>query len=57
MAKRDKIGVFVLVLLFVIFCVVLLSVFKEPSAPARSPAESVIVKQRIVNLEKSEKSR
>ncbi len=53
MTKRDKTGVFVLVLLFVIFCVVLLAIFKKPWGPTRTPAESVIVKQRIINLEKS----
>lgn len=53
MTGRDKIGIFVLVALFVVLCWALVMVFRNPFGQSSSPSESIFVKQRIVNLNKS----
>jgi hypothetical protein len=53
MSLRDKIGLVILILLFVAFCVTLLTVFNEPTGPSRDPSESVIVEQRLRNLQQN----
>jgi hypothetical protein len=52
MTKRDRIGVVVLIALFVILIVTMILISK-PAGPAIRPEESVFVQQRIKNLEKS----
>lgn len=53
MTKRDKIGVAVLIALFIFFIVALVMTLK-PLGPSISPEQSVFVQQRIKNLEKSQ---
>jgi hypothetical protein len=53
MTKRDKIGLAVLITLFVVFCVTLAVVLRDPAGDVRDPSESVFVRQRIINIEKS----
>jgi hypothetical protein len=53
MTKRDKIGLAVLVTLFVVFCITLAVVMRDRPGNAGGPSESVFVRQRIINIEKS----
>ena len=53
MTSRDKVGAFVLVALFVVLCLLLMFVYRRPFGSVRSPSESIFVKQRITNIEKS----
>ena len=52
MTKRDRIGIAVLIVLFVLLIVTIILVSK-PAGPAIRPEESVFVQQRIKNLEKN----
>lgn len=52
MTRRDRIGIVVLIALFVLLFVTLVLVSK-PKGPAIRPEDSVFVQQRIKNLEKS----
>ena len=53
LSKRDKIGLFVLFVLIVLLCFAFIAVFRKPPGNARGPADSIFVKQRIINLQKS----
>jgi len=50
---RDKVGLVILVLLFVVLFAVLWFTLKPYGPESRSPEESVIIQQRMRNLEKS----
>jgi len=52
MTKRDRIGVAILIALFVLLILTIVFISK-PAGPAIRPEESVFVQQRIKNLEKS----
>ena len=52
MTQREKIGLGVLIALFLFFFVVLLHTVNR-FGPPRPVEESVIIKQRIINIEKS----
>jgi len=52
MTQRDKIGLGVLVVLFVLFAASLVWVLRATRGPAHDPSESVFVKQRVINLNK-----
>lgn len=52
MVRRDKVGLGVLVLLFVFFIGVLVWTLKGTSKPSHDFSESIFTKQRIVNLKK-----
>jgi hypothetical protein len=53
MSTKDKIGIAVLVALFALLAVLLYWTIQPPSGPVRRPEESVIIRQRIINIEKS----
>lgn len=53
MTSRDKWGVVILILLFVVLGITLYFTTTRPAGPARSPEESVFVRQRMINLQKS----
>ena len=55
MTARDKWGVVLLVGLFVALILVLVWTVQPMGPSSHRPAESPIVKQRIINLQKSEK--
>lgn len=52
--NHEKVGVFVLIVLFVLLLLALFITFRRPEGPTYSPAESPIVRQRIINLQKSQ---
>ena len=52
LSKRDKQGVAILVALFVILGIALIFML-EPLGPGRDLSESVIIQQRMINLEKN----
>lgn len=53
MSRRDKVGLAVLIALFITFAVVLV-VMMKPRGPAKYGFEdNIFVKQRIVNVQKS----
>ncbi|GMV92694.1 MAG: hypothetical protein AMXMBFR82_24720 [Candidatus Hydrogenedentota bacterium] len=52
MSKRDRIGLIVLIVLFVVLIVTFI-VTSKPVGPSIRPEESIFVQQRIKNLEKS----
>ena len=53
MSRRDKIGLTILITLFLIFGALLVATLRPLSNTVRQPEDSVIVQQRIKNLEKS----
>jgi len=53
MTRAEKVGAVVLVALFVILCLTLVIIFSKPLGSPRRPEDSVFVKQRIINLQKS----
>lgn len=53
MTQRDKIGLGVLIALFLFFFVLLLHTVNR-FGPPKPVGESVIIKQRMINIEKSE---
>jgi len=53
MSKRDKMGAWLLVGLFVLLGVALYISLPKHEGEARSPEDSVVVQQRMKNLEKS----
>ena len=52
MTQREKIGLGVLVALFVLLASLLVWVLRGTGRPGHDPSESVFVKQRIINLNK-----
>gem|GEM_PF-1450760 len=52
-SKTERKAIFVIIALFVLLLIALFFTFKRPEGPGHSPAESPIVKQRIINLQKS----
>ncbi len=52
MTKRDKVGLAVLTLLFVLFAALLAWTVRPVGSGSGDPAESFFVQQRIRNLEK-----
>jgi hypothetical protein len=52
MTVRDKIGVGVLIGLFVLFGLILWWTVRPGEGPAHSPEDSIFVKQRMINLQK-----
>jgi hypothetical protein len=55
MTARDKWGVAILISLFALLILVLVWTVKPTGPSSHSPGESPIVKQRIINLQKSGK--
>lgn len=53
LSRKESIGLAVLLALFVVFFWLLYLSIKRPTAPLREPKDSVIVQQRMKNLEKS----
>lgn len=53
MTTREKVGLVVLTTLLAVLCIVLITVFRKPPGPTHSPAESIFIQQRLINLEKS----
>lgn len=53
MSTGEKVGLGVLVGLFVLFGVILWATVERPAHTVSDPSESVIIQQRIINLEKS----
>lgn len=51
LTRRDKIGLAVLVLIFVVFGIILAVTTERPSGPSRSFENNVIVERRLQNLE------
>ncbi len=51
MTTRDKIGLGVLIGLFVAFCVILVLTIK-PWGGSHAPEDSIFVRQRMINLNK-----
>lgn len=52
MSTRDKIGVVILITLFVILGVVLVWVTPQPQGAGHDPGDSPIIQQRIIHLER-----
>jgi len=52
MTQRDKIGLGILALLFVLLATALVWVSRGPRQPGHDPSESIFVKQRVINLNK-----
>jgi hypothetical protein len=57
MQTRDKWGIAIFVALFALFSLILVWTYQTPSGPVRQPEDSVFVRQRILNLEKSNPER
>jgi hypothetical protein len=53
MTSRDKWGAVILVILFIALGVALYFTIAPPAGPARSFEDSLFVRQRIINLQKS----
>lgn len=53
MTSKDKLAVSILIGLLGMLAIVLVWTFKPPTGTAKSPAESALVKQRIINLQKA----
>ena len=53
MSTGDKIGIAVLVALFALLAVLLYWTTQPPAGTVRKPEDSVIIRQRIINIEKS----
>ncbi len=53
MTKRDKIGLAILIGLLVLLCVVYIWTFQKVGGRPKDPSESIFVRQRIINLQKS----
>ncbi len=53
MTSRDKLGVVVLLLLFVLFGVALYFTVRPKSTERRGFGDNVLVEQRMINLQKS----
>ena len=53
MSRRDKIGLALLVVTFVLFVIALAWTVRPYSDTVRSPEESIFVQQRMKNIEKS----
>lgn len=53
MTRKDKIGLGFLICLFVVFAALLVATLRPISNTVRKPEDSVIVQQRIKNLQKS----
>lgn len=52
LSRRDRVGVFVLILLFVVFVLIMIWRAHPPFGSAKSPEDSVFVQQRLKNLQK-----
>ncbi len=52
--SKERTAIFVIIVLFVLLLLALFFTFKRPEGPGHSPAESPFVKQRIINLQKSQ---
>lgn len=52
MTRRDKVGLGVLIALFVFLIVTLVYTFRPFGNASRSPENSVFVEQRLINLHK-----
>lgn len=53
MTRTEKVGLALLILLMVFLCGLFYWTFKRPRGPVHSPAESPIIQQRLINIEKS----
>jgi hypothetical protein len=53
MTKKEKIGLAILIGLLVLLCLVYIWTFEKIGGEPKDPSESIFVKQRIINLEKS----
>jgi hypothetical protein len=53
MTRRDKVGLGVLIALFVLFAVLLVWTLRGTAKPGHAPEDSIFVRQRIINLNKS----
>lgn len=53
LSKKDKQGVAILVVLFIVLGIALVFTLPAPLGPGRDLSESVIVQQRMINLEKN----
>ncbi len=52
MTTNEKIGLGVLVSLFVVFCAVLVWTFQPAGGEAKDVEDSIFVQQRVINLQK-----
>jgi len=53
LSKKDKQGIVILVVMFIVLGIALILTLPGPMGPGRDLSESVIVQQRMINLEKN----
>jgi len=53
--RRKIVGIVILIVLFLIFIVILIQTIRPFSSDVKSFDKSLVIKQRIINLEKSNK--
>ena len=57
MTTRDKIGVVVIVVLFVVLILILTWTIRPHSDTVHAPEDSIFIQQRMINLQKSKERR
>ncbi len=55
MTKRDKVGLFILLVLFAVLIGLLVVLAKPQRKTGYGPEDNVLIRQRMINLEKSKR--